>query len=251
MKRPTIIIVLLVMALAFSFAQGANESESGVKKYVVASDATWPPLEFVNEAGDLAGFEVELAQEIGKVTGNEIEVKNTAWDSIFAGLENGAYDGIASGVTITEDRKNAMDFATPFLNCGQVVIVPNDSSYTGIDDLSGKKIGVQIGTTGDISLDDYDVKKAQYDEISLALIDMVNGNIDAAVCDSLIASEFVLQESSYSGVLKIVGEPFTTEEIAMCVSKGNDEFLSVLNEGMKILEENGKLAELKAKWGLY
>ena len=250
MKKSTIIIVLLVMALAFSFAQGSNESKSGVK-YVVASDATWPPLEFVDESGDLAGFEIELAHEIGKATGNEIEVKNTAWDSIFAGLENGAYDGIASGVTITEDRKKVMDFATPFLNCGQVVIVPIDSTYTGIDDLSGTTVGVQIGTTGDICLDDYDVKKASYDEISLALIDMVNGNIDAAVCDSLIASEFVLQESSYSGVLKIVGEPFTTEEIAMCVSKGDDEFLSVLNEGMKILEENGKLADLKAKWGLY
>ena len=249
MKRSTIIIVLLVVVLAFSFAQGANESN--VKKYVVASDATWPPLEFVNEAGDLAGFEVELAQEIGKATGTEIEVKNTAWDSIFAGLSNGAYDGIASGVTITEDRKNVMDFATPFLNCGQVVIVPIKSSITGIDDLAGKAIGVQMGTTGDICLDDYDVKKSQYDEISLALIDMVNGNLDAAVCDSLIASEFVLQDSSYSGILKIVGDPFTTEEIAMCVNKGNTEFLAVLNDGMKILEENGKLEELKAKWGLY
>ena len=249
MKKSTIIIVLLVLVLAFSFAQGTNEST--VKKYVIASDATWPPLEFVDEAGELTGFEVELIQQIAEVTGTEIEVKNTAWDSIFAGLANGAYDGIASGVTITEDRKNIMDFADPFMNCGQVVIVPVESSITGVDDLIGMKIGVQMGTTGDIALDDYDVKKSQYDEINLALIDLVNGNLDAAVCDSLVASEYVLQDSSYSGILKIVGEPFTTEEIAMCVQKGNTELLSILNDGMKTLEENGTMTELKAKWGIY
>nr|CRY97758.1 hypothetical protein [uncultured prokaryote] len=116
--------------------------------------------------------------------------------AIFAGLLNGQYDGVASGVTVTEERKQTIDFSTTYATVGQVVLVPTESSLTGIDDLAGKAVGVQIGTTGDLALDEYDTNTKRYDDITLAVKDMINGNLDACVCDSLIASKQPVKKAS-------------------------------------------------------
>lgn len=253
MKRFAVVLLIVAMALGYVFAGGSKEAAVSDKDtYVFASDCTWPPFEYVDSNGNIVGFEIELVEAIGKAVGKNFTIKNTPWDSIFAGLANGAYDAIASGVTVLEERKATMDFADPFLNVGQVVIVriADKDKVSGIDDLNGKKVGVQMGTTGDFALDDYDVMKAQYDEIGLAVIDLANGNLDAAVCDSLIASDFVLNNDNYKGELAIVGEPFTTEEIALVVKKGDTVLLDLINKGQKMLVEDGTLAALKKKWNL-
>ena len=145
-----------------------------------------------------------------------------------------------------------MDFSSPILNAGQVVIVKTQDkdSFKSIEDLKGKNVGVQIGTTGDLVLDNYDVERKQYDDIGLAIMDMLNNNISACVCDSLIASDFVLANDSYKGKLSIIGTPFTTEDIAIAVKKGNKDLLDLVNKGLKVLQENGELDKLKAKWNL-
>jgi polar amino acid transport system substrate-binding protein len=230
------------------FAQGKQESKDG---YVFASDATWPPLEFV-ENGQLTGFEVELMPLIGEKVGVTMTVKNIPWDTIFAGLANGAYDGVASGVTVTEERKATMDFSTPILQAGQVVIIrtADAAKVKGIDDLSGKKIGVQIGTTGDFALENYPVTRKAYDDIGLAIEDLLNGNVDAAVCDSLIASDFVLANENYKAKLSVAGAPFTEEDIAIAVKKGNKELLDLVNNGLELAKKDGSFDELKKKWNL-
>ncbi len=239
-------ILLLVSSLVF--AQGKQESKDG---YVFASDATWPPLEFV-ENGQLTGFEVELMPLIGEKVGVTMTVKNIPWDTIFAGLANGAYDGVASGVTVTEERKATMDFSTPILQAGQVVIIrtADAAKVKGIDDLSGKKIGVQIGTTGDFALENYPVTRKAYDDIGLAIEDLLNGNVDAAVCDSLIASDFVLANENYKAKLSVAGAPFTEEDIAIAVKKGNKELLDLVNNGLELAKKDGSFDELKKKWNL-
>ena len=179
-----------------------------------------------------------------------MEAKNIPWDTIFAGLANGQYDGVASGVSVTEDRKKTMDFSTPILEAGQVIIVKKASTVKGVDDIKGLKVGVQIGTTGDLVLDDYDVVRKQYDDIGLALQDMLNGNIDACVCDSLIASDFVLANPNYSDKLKVAGSAFTQEDIAIAVKKGNKELLDLINKGIAELKADGSYDKLKAKWNL-
>ncbi len=250
MKKISIVLLVLVFALSLPlFAGGAKEE--GPKAYVFASDATWPPLEFV-EDGVLTGFEVELIPLIGEKAGAPMVVKNIPWDTIFAGLANGAYDGVASGVTVTEERKNIMAFSTTILEAGQVVIIPTKDSATikGIDDLTGKKIGVQIGTTGDFALANYPVEKRAYDDIGLAIEDMLNGNVDAAVCDSLIASDFVLANENYKSRLVVVGEPFTKEDIAIAVRKDNTKLLALVNKGLEIAMADGSFDALKKKWNL-
>ena len=246
MKKLTAILLMALCAFTV-FAGGASEDD-GVS--VFAADATWPPFEFVDENGNLTGFEVELMPLIGEHVGVEMVVENIAWDTIFAGLANGQYDGVASGVTVTEERKQTMDFSMPIASQGQVVVVLQDSPIQSADDLNGKKVGVQIGTTGDFALDNYDVDRRQYDDIGLAIQDMINGNLDACVCDSIIASDFVLANESYKGMLRVAGEPFTDEEIAIAVKKGNTELLDLINQGLEAMMADGSFDELKAKWNI-
>ena len=245
--KKIIALMLCLLACSWVFAGGANEDD-GV--YVFAADATWPPFEFIDENGNLTGFEVELVPMIGEHVGVEMRVENIAWDTIFAGLANGQYDGVASGVTVTEERKQTMDFSMPIASQGQVVVVMTGSDIQSADDLTGKSVGVQIGTTGDFALDDYDVDRRQYDDIGLAIQDMINGNLDACVCDSIIASDFVLANENYAGMLRVAGEPFTDEEIAIAVKKGNTELLDLVNQGLQAMMDDGSFDALKAKWNI-
>ena len=247
MKKLSIVLIIVLSALML-FSCAKKEEQN--KVYVFATDATWPPLEYIDESGNLTGFEVELVPMIGEKVGVKMEAKNIPWDTIFAGLANGQYDGVASGVSVTEDRKKSMDFSTPILEAGQVIIVKKASTVSGIDDIKGLKVGVQIGTTGDLVLDDYDVVRKQYDDIGLALQDMLNGNIDACVCDSLIASDFVLANPNYKDKLKVAGSAFTQEDIAIAVKKGNKELLDLINKGLAELKADGSYDKLKAKWNL-
>jgi len=250
MKKISVILLVLLFALSLPLFSGGTKEETA-KPYVFASDATWPPLEFVNN-GVLTGFEVELIPLIAEKAGVSMVVKNIPWDTIFAGLANGAYDGVASGVTVTEERKAVMSFSNSILEVGQVVIIRTQDSerIKGIDDLAGKRIGVQIGTTGDFALDDYPVGKRAYDDIGLAIEDMLNGNVDAAVCDSIIASDFVLANDNYKSRLSVAGEPFTKEDIAIAVRKGDDKLLALVNKGLEIATSDGSLNALKKKWNL-
>ena len=251
MKKYAVIAIVMLLIPFMAFANGAAEEEK--TEYVFATDATWPPFEYIDENGNLTGFEVELVPMIGEAIGKNFVVQNIPWDTIFAGLRNGQYDAVASGVTITEERKATIDFSTPINNQGQVLIIPSAKAdaIKSIEDLhEGAKVGVQIGTTGDFALEAYPVDIRRYDDIGLAIEDMLNGNLDGAVCDSLIASDFVLKNENYANLLTVAGEPFTAEEIAIGVQKGNTELLNMINEGLQILMDNGQFDELKAKWGI-
>lgn len=249
MKKCSVIMLVLILSTACLFATGQRESAK--TGYVFATDATWPPMQFI-ENGQLTGFEVELIPLIGEKVGVQMSVRNIPWDTIFAGLANGAYDGVASGVTVTEERKESMDFSTPIIQAGQVVIIRSSDASTirGIEDLEGKRIGVQIGTTGDFALENYRVRRRAYDDIGLAIEDLLNGNVDAAVCDSLIASDFVLANENYRQRLTIAGEPFTEEDIAIAVRKGNKELLDLVNKGLALAKEDGSFDALKKKWNI-
>lgn len=246
--KKLIFVAVTVLSLLMLFS--CAKKEESAKVYVFATDATWPPLEYIDEKGNLTGFEVELVPMIGEKVGVRMEAKNIPWDTIFAGLANGQYDGVASGVSVTEDRKKTMDFSSPILQAGQVMIVKSDSTVKGAEDMKGLRVGVQIGTTGDLVLDDYEVTRKQYDDIGLAIQDMLNGNLDACVCDSLIASDFVLANENYKNRLKVAGTPFTEEDIAIAVKKGNKELLDLVNRGLELLKADGSYDRLKAKWNL-
>ena len=247
MKKLSIIVLVIALAASASlFAAGAEDSDT----IVIASDATWPPMEYIDTNGDLVGFDIDMLNAMAEAGGLTIEIRNTAWDGIFAGLKNGAYDAVCSSVTITEERQAEMDFTEPYINAGQILIVKQSmSGVSSLDDMSGMKVGVQNGTTGDFALDDYpDVIRKAYDEVGFAVEDLMNGQVDGVVCDSIVASDFVLANEAYSGKLKIVGEPFTDEFFGIAVQKGNSELLAKLNDSLAAIKASGKLDELINTW---
>ena len=248
MKR--IALFALVLALVMAFVACDRQDEAEVTTITVGTDATWPPMEFVNEDKEIVGYDIDLMNAIADAAGFEVEFQNTAWDGIFAGLGTGEYDAVISSVTITEDRQQTMDFSEPYINAGQVLIV--QQSTTGVEaleDLQGERVGAQIGTTGAFEVGNVDgVELATYDELGLAIEDLTNGRIAGVVADTPIAADYVLQNDEYSDTLKIVGEPFTEEFYGIAVEKGNDEVLALINEGLAKVKEEGIPAQLEDKW---
>ncbi len=216
---------------------------------VVATDATWPPMEMVNENKDIVGFDIDLMNAIAKEAGFTVEYKNVAWDGIFAGLAAGEYDAIISSVTITADRQETYDFSDPYINAGQIVVVQTGSDITGPDTLTGHTVGAQIGTTGALAVQAMDgVTLREYDEVGLAFEDLVAGRIDAVVCDTPVAADFALQREEYKSVLKIVGDAFTDEYYGIVVQKGNTDLLAKINDGLHAVQQAGLDKQLEAQW---
>jgi polar amino acid transport system substrate-binding protein len=245
MKASKLALVLLVVAALTACAPKPSQ------KVTFGSDATFPPMEFVDAQKNVVGFDIDMINAVAKAGGFEAAVKNTAWDGIFAGLTAGDFDAVLSSVTITDERKGTMDFSNPYVNAGQVIIVAKTTSDVATpENLAGKKVGVQIGTTGDIAVGKIaGVKdKKTYDEIGLAVEDLAIGRLDAVVVDSPIAANYVLQNEKYKAKLQIVGKPFTEEFYGIAVKKGNQKIVDLINKGLAVIIKDGTLDKLKKKW---
>jgi polar amino acid transport system substrate-binding protein len=250
MKKSLLVIlaVLLLITGTTVFAGGAQEDADGVTKLIIASDCTWPPMEFVNTDKEIVGYDIDFIRAVAKEGGFEVEIRNTAWDGIFASLGNGESDAVISSVTITEDRSKTMDFSLPYINAGQVLIVGIDSSAKTLADLADKEVGAQIGTTGAIEIDNSDAELKTYDELGFAIEDLANGRIEGVVADTPIAADYVLQNDNYKKTLMIVGDSFTDEYYGIAVKKGNTEVLDLINKGVKAVQDKGIDKELEDKW---
>ena len=240
-----VLAIALLVCVAVVSVKPAQASE---KVYVIAHDATWPPMEFIDQNKNIVGFSPELIDAIADAAGFKIEHKNVAWDGIFAGLAAGKYDVVCSSVSITEARKKAMLFADPYYEVQQALIVPKDSGATTLTELAGKPVGAQIGTTGYFAIKKSNATPKSYDEVGLAIEDLKNGRISGVVCDEPVAADYALQQ--YKDSLKITGIVKTdqVEYYGMAIAKGNQEIVDLINKGLKIIKENGTYDKIAAKW---
>ncbi len=239
-------IALAVIVAAALFAA----CSPAPKKIIVATDATWPPMEYVTADQEIVGFDVDLIKAVAKKAGFELEIKNQAWDGIFGGLAAKKYDAVISSVTITEERKETMDFSDPYINAGQVLFVKNETGgVETLADMKGKKVGAQTGTTGAKEIEKVDgVELKNFDELGLAVEALYSGRIDGVVADTPIAADFVLQNEKYKGSLKIVGKPFTEEFYGIALAKGNEALLKRINKALADLKADGTVGTLEDKW---
>ena len=245
------VLALVVVAAATAPAGGKVEPAAGGGLHIViATDATWPPMEMVDENKEIVGFDIDLMKAAAAAGGFTVEFKNSAWDGIFAGLAAGKYDAVMSSVTITDERKKSMDFSIPYINAGQVLMVRQDAKGVKvIADLKGKAVGAQIGTTGAFEIEKVEgVTLKTYDELGLAIEDLVNGRIAGVVADTPIAADYALQNPDYGGKLKIVGEPFTEELYGVAVKKGNAAVLQAINAGLGKVLDGREYKKLEEKW---
>ena len=246
-----VIILATMLAACSSAGTAAPTAAPETRPFVIASDASFPPMEYVDESKAIVGFDVDMMNAIAAAMGFKVEYKNTAWDGIFAGLEGAAYDAILSAVTITDERKEKYDFSDPYVNAGQIVVVrAEETAITGDKSLSGKVVGAQIGTTGAFAVQAIaGATLKEYDSIDLALLDLLNKNVDAVVVDTPVAANYVLASENFKGKLKTVGASFTEEYYGVVARKGDPTgFLPKFNEGLKKIKADGTYDKIYAKW---
>ncbi len=216
-------------------------------KVIVGTNAEYPPFEYVDENGEIVGFDIDLMKAIAEEAGLEVEFVNTRWDGIFVALASGEFDAVISAATITDERKQTVDFSDPYFNAGQVLAVKKGSDIKGVEDLAGKKVGVQLGTTGDIwATENTDAEVVRYDEITLAMQALANGEVDAVINDGPTTADMIQANPEWE--VEIVAGPFTDEFYGIAVRKDKPELLQAINEGLKKVKESGKYAEIYEKW---
>ena len=217
-------------------------------KAIVAMDATWPPFESIDEATkDIVGFDVDLMKAIAEKGGFEVEFVNVSWDPLLAGMAQCQYDAAISAMTITEERKKSFMFSEPYFSAGQIVTVGVDNAdIKSKDDLVGKTVGAQLGTTGAIETEKMSgVTLKTYDDIGLAFQDLINNQIDAVVADNPLALGYVGENPDK---LKVVGEAFTDEFYGIAVCKDKADLLAKINAGLAAVKAEGVIDELVTKW---
>lgn len=229
-------------------AAGSEAAEGGAAGgiLVMATNAEFPPYEY-HDGGEIVGIDVEVAEAIAAKLGMTLEIEDIAFDSIIPELQSGKADIGAAGMTVSEDRLKNVDFSDTYTTASQVIIVKEDSDITGPDDLAGKYIGVQLGTTGDIYASDYEAEGStieRYNKGFEAVQAMLQDKIDAVVIDVEPAKVFVSQNEG----IKILDEALTVEEYAIAVKKGNTELLEKINTALAELKESGELQAIIDKY---
>lgn len=235
-------------------AAEGSEAQAGSEggTLVMATNAEFPPYEYHDssttgpDGSDIVGIDVEIAAAIAEKMGKELVIEDVQFASIIPELLSGKADIGAAGMTVTEDRLVNVDFSDTYATAVQSIIVTNDSEIAGPDDLAGKLIGVQEGTTGDLySTDDFgDDMVERYLKGVDAVQALLQGKIDAVIIDEEPAKVFVSENEG----LKLLDAAYAEEEYAIAVKKGNTELLDQINSAIAELKESGKLDEIVAKY---
>ncbi|MCR4657836.1 MAG: basic amino acid ABC transporter substrate-binding protein [Lachnospiraceae bacterium] len=220
----------------------SETSEGGV--LVMATNAEFPPYEYYD--GDkIVGIDVEIAEAIAEDLGMTLQIEDISFDSIIASVQAGKADIGLAGMTVTEDRLENVNFSDSYANSAQMIIVAEDSDVEEPEDLEGKTVGVQLGTTGDIYAEDIeDATVERYNKGMEAVQALTQGKVDAVIIDKEPAKVFVSQNEG----IKMLDKEFTVEEYAAAIAKENEDLLNKVNASIASLKESGKLQEIVDKY---
>lgn len=214
-------------------------------KLIMATNAYFPPYEYY-EGNEIVGIDAEIAEAIGEKLGLEVEIQDMEFDSIITAVSQGKADIGLAGMTVTPERQKNINFSDTYATGIQSVIVKEDSDIQSIDDLQGKKIGVQLSTTGDIyASDDFGEENVEkFNKGNDAVMALSQGKVDAVIIDNQPALSYV---KSTDG-LKILDTQYAEEEYAACISKDNDELLEAVNGALAELKEDGTIQSILDKY---
>ena len=247
-RHRSLLCLLLMLALSTGLLFGCSQKKDEQKVLNVGTNAEFPPFEYIDEEGEIDGFDVAVMQAIGEEMGYTIRFTNMEFKSLTASLKTGGLDAVAAGMTITDERKQTVDFSDGYYEATQCIVVPKDSSIGEMTDLEGKQIAVQEGTTGDLMVtpgtDDSVLQNAtvkRFKKGSDAIIELKNGGVDAVVIDQAPAERFV---SLNQDTLTCIKDNSSNEVYGIAVAKGNTALLNDINEGLSRIKENGTFDKL-------
>ncbi|MDR0952448.1 MAG: transporter substrate-binding domain-containing protein [Oscillospiraceae bacterium] len=239
------ICLLLALSACGAKKSGGDLSTTTAGKLTMATNAFFEPYEFYD--GDkIVGIDAEIAAAIADKLGLELVIEDMEFDSIIVAINNGSVDMGMAGMTVTPERLLEVNFSSTYATGVQVIIVPEDSAITGPDDLTGKKIGVQLGTTGDIyTSGDYgDENVERYPKGSEAVMALLNGSVDCVVIDNEPAKSFVAANDG----LKILDTEYLAEDYAIAISKTNEPLLEAINTALNELIADGSVQAIIDKY---
>lgn len=241
--------VMLLSLAACGSGDSATEStnaDTAAKELIMGTAAGFPPYEFVDDNGNVVGIDAEIAGAVAEKLGMKLTIKDMDFDSLLTALQSGSIDIVFAGLTVTEERKQSVNFTDSYATGKQVVIVKEGSSIKSVDDLEGKKIGVQSGTTGDIyCTDDYGQENInQYKEGSLAVAALQQDQVDCVVIDDQPAKQFVAANAG----LTILETEYVSEDYAAAVAKEDSVLLENVGKAMDELKADGTIDKIIAKY---
>lgn len=214
-------------------------------KPILVTEAGFAPYEFYQN-GEIVGVDIDIAKEIAKELGKELVVKDVSFDFLINEVKSGKADFAAAGISITDERKKQVDFTDEYTVSNQVVVVKKDSPITSFDEISNKKIAVQLGTVADLYVSDNypDATLVQHKKYLSAVEDVKADKVDCLIMDELPAKEIVKANSE----LKIMDGVLFQDRYGMIVKKGNDKLRKQINKVLKRLIDDGTIENLVLKY---
>ena len=243
------ILGISVLAMGMFTGCGADKEASTKpqesKVIVMGTNAEFKPFEY-REGTEIVGFDIEISKAIAKKLGKELVIEDMAFGSLISALNNDKIDFIAAGMTVDDEKIKQVDFSQTYFHTKQVIIVKEENNDVAtVEDLVGKKVGVQLATTGDTAVSKTKgVEVVRVNKGAQAVMDLQNGKVDAVVIDAEPAKEFIKGQDG----LKILDAPFVEEEYAIAVKKGDSELLEAINETFDELKESGEYDKIYAQF---
>lgn len=257
--------VMLVCVLALCFALGGcsatppaqntedNSLQAVIDKdeLVVGLDIAFPPMGFLSEQNEIVGFDIDLAKEVGKILGVNVQLRPINWKAKEAELKSGNVDVLWNGYTITEDRKKEVLFSDPYLANKQIIIVKTDSAIQKKADITGGKIGLQSGSTAvdaieaDPIYEEIKNSLMMYDDNNTAMMDLEAGRVESVVVDEVVGKYYL---SQHEGQYRILDEDFGDEEYGVGFRKEDVKLRDAVQSALDTIKTNGKGDEISEKW---
>lgn len=236
-------------------AKKASDSSSTQKELVVATNAEFPPFEFVSQKGVVDkydGIDIAIMKEVAKKLNRKLVISDMKFDSVIGAVVSGKADIAVAGLSVTPDRKENLDFSVNYYTALQTILVQKDNTAVkDVDSLKGKTVGVATSYTGDIDLSEVEKSKnitiKRYSKGIDAVQDLKNGKLDAVVIDSPTAKSFIKQNTDLKGVAD--NKFFAKEEYAMGVKKGNSELLKQVDDVLKEMKSSGRIDAIAKEVG--
>ena len=258
-RRAAALPLIVVLALAACGkpapapeATASQPSSGGApRSYAVGTDAAYAPFESQNEKGEIVGFDIDVVRAAAAKAGIGVDFVNTPWEGIFNALAQGDRDLLVSAITITDARRQTMDFSAPYFDARQLIAIKADSKVAHFDELKALKVGVQTGTTGDEAVSKLLGKTSpsirRFESTPLALKELEAGGVDAVVADNGVVVNYVANNGGSR--FKTVDDPaFVPEHYGIAVKKGNAELLNKLDAGLAGIKADGSYAAIFARY---
>lgn len=249
-KRLALLICFFVFFITLTGCSENVGVENRENTLIIGVDDQFPPMGYRDEYGEIIGFDIDLAKEVANRLGMNLYVQQIDWNSKELELSQGNIDAIWNGLSITDERKEHMLFTDPYLENDQIIVVPQDSDISGINDLAGKVIAVQAGSAALDALNEnpiYDElgEVVTYNDNVSAFQDLKIGRADALIVDSVVANWYISDSDSK---LKIVNDSLSPEQYGVAVALDNEELLNKINTELNNVKNDATGEEISTNW---